>query len=325
MKKIIKLNNKSSLEISPIAPYNFDATVFKPSHYPDSLKIYEKGKYWFALKLNDRIYGIKLKDKGTINHPKIKIDIFSNLKLSQEEINNIINELNFRFEFNKDISDFFKKFKNDKILSRFIKKWYGMHSSCSQDLYGLMMISIFLQNTIIKRTVQMTNAMLEKYGTKVRFDKKEVYSFWNPKDMIKVSEEGLRKLKVGYRAKFIKKFSETLVNEKINEYELRNLPLEDIKERLLKLYGVGPETARILLHEVFHDYTLFEHVSPWQQKIYSMLLFKKKLVSPEKIIKYINVNWDGWAALASHYIWEDIFWRRKHGENIEWLEKEIRL
>jgi len=28
--------------------------------------------------------------------------------------------------------------------------------------------------------------------------------------------------------------------------------------------------------------------------------------------------------LAVHYIWEDIFWRRKN-EKIEWLEKEIRL
>jgi len=28
--------------------------------------------------------------------------------------------------------------------------------------------------------------------------------------------------------------------------------------------------------------------------------------------------------LAVHYIWEDIFWRRKN-EKIDWLEKEIRL
>jgi hypothetical protein len=28
--------------------------------------------------------------------------------------------------------------------------------------------------------------------------------------------------------------------------------------------------------------------------------------------------------LAVHYIWEDLFWRRKH-EHVEWLEKLIRL
>ena len=28
--------------------------------------------------------------------------------------------------------------------------------------------------------------------------------------------------------------------------------------------------------------------------------------------------------LAVHYIWEDLFWRRKH-EPVEWLEKLIRL
>jgi len=54
-------------------------------------------------------------------------------------------------------------------------------------------------------------------------------------------------------------------------------------------------------------------------------LFNKKLVSTEKIVKYVKNKWDGWANLATSYIWEDIFWKRKQGKNIEWLEKEIRL
>ena len=93
----------------------------------------------------------------------------------------------------------------------------------------------------------------------------------------------------------------------------------------MKLYGVGPETARILLQEALHHYDIFEHVAPWQQKIYSRLLFNKELVPTERIIKYIKTNWKERASLAAHYIWEDIFWQRKHGKNIEWLEKEIRL
>ena len=60
MIKNLTLRDKKSLIIEPKAPYNFDATVFKPSHYPDSLKIYKTGRYWFALRLNNKIYGIKL-------------------------------------------------------------------------------------------------------------------------------------------------------------------------------------------------------------------------------------------------------------------------
>ncbi len=99
MKKLLKLTNKKAIEIVPKAPFNFAATVFKPSNYPDPLSVYETGKYWFAIRMNNKIYGIKMKNKGTINKPKLKITVFSKLKLSKSELNNIINELNFRFEF----------------------------------------------------------------------------------------------------------------------------------------------------------------------------------------------------------------------------------
>jgi len=325
MARILKLAKKVSLVIKPKTPFNFDATVFKPSHYPDPLKIYETGKYWFAMRLDSKIYGIKMESKGIVNKPRVQIAIFSKTKLSKNELKNIIDELNFRFEFQRDISEFFKKFKNNEILSPFLKRWYGMHNTCAQSLYGSLMIGVFLQNTVVRRSVQMTKAMLGKYGVGVRFDNREVYEFWKPEEMAKVPKRDLRKLKVGYRAKIFIKLSQTFVKEKINENELRCLIAEEARKKLLKLYGVGPETARILLTEALHHYEVFDHVAPWQQKIYSRLLFNKKLVPTDKIIKYVKEKWDKWAYLAVSYIWEDIFWQRKKGKKIPWLEKEIRL
>jgi hypothetical protein len=56
----------------------------------------------------------------------------------------------------------------------------------------------------------------------------------------------------------------------------------------------------------------------------SKLLFNKELVPVNKILNFFKKNYKSWEKLAFHYIWEDIFWKRKH-EHIEWLEKEIRL
>jgi 3-methyladenine DNA glycosylase/8-oxoguanine DNA glycosylase len=225
MRRYLKLNKKISLEIKPIAPFNFDATVFKPSYYPDPLNIYEIGKYWFAVRLSNKIYGIKMENKGTISRPKVQITVFSRSKPSKDELNNIINELNFRFEFNRNIQEFFQKFKKEKTLSPFLERWRGTHNSCPQSLYGSLMIGIFLQNTVVRRSVQMTKVMLEKYGVKVKFDNKKVYEFWKPEEMAKVPEKELRELKVGYRAKIFIKLSGTFVKKKINEFEMRRLPV----------------------------------------------------------------------------------------------------
>ena len=48
--------------------------------------------------------------------------------------------------------------------------------------------------------------------------------------MAKVSEEYLRKLKRGYRAKFLKRISEQFTNKEIDEYELRKLPREEVRK-----------------------------------------------------------------------------------------------
>ena len=142
--------------------------------------------------------------------------------------------------------------------------------------------------------------------------------------MAKTSEEDLRKLKLGYRAKFLKRISEQFANGEIDEYKLRKLPREETRKEALKLYGIGKASVEYLLFEDFYHYDALETIPPWEQKILSMLLYNKKLVPTVKLLKDINKRYGKWQKLAVHYIWEDIFWRRKN-EKIDWLEKEIRL
>ncbi len=158
----------------------------------------------------------------------------------------------------------------------------------------------------------------------MQFDGIALRSLWQPEALDEVVEEELRALKIGYRARVLKRFSAQFSDPGIDEHQLRRLDDESLKRELLKIYGVGPETARILMTEAFHRHGVFNHVAPWQQKIYSRLFYDQQLVPAECIIDDINRYYGEYAALAVHYIWEDIFWRRRN-EHIDWLEAEIRL
>jgi len=46
MKKLLKLTNKKTVELKPIPPFNFDATVFKPAHFSTSDTAWVSGKRW---------------------------------------------------------------------------------------------------------------------------------------------------------------------------------------------------------------------------------------------------------------------------------------
>lgn len=318
------LKNKKEFFISPSSPFHFDGTFHKPSHYPDKLDDWEPGKYWQTIRIGKRLFGLKIENKGETQKPKIKVSVFYDNNISKSELEKIKQEIIWRFDLNTDLKEFNKLAKRDKRFYPIFKKWLGMRNSSAHNLYELLIIAVLLQNAIVRRTVQMMNALLDNYGSKLNFDGKEIFAIWLPENLKNISEQNLRDLKIGYRAKFIKRLSQDFAEGKIDEQKLRLLDQESAKEELIKLYGVGPETARILLFEVCHQYNTFDHIAPWQQKIYSQLFYKKPLVSAEIIQDDIKKQYGKYSMLAVHYIWEDIFWKRKN-EKIDWLEKEIRL
>jgi N-glycosylase/DNA lyase len=226
-----------------------------------------------------------MENEGTVNKSKIKLSIYSERKLKKEEIESIVNEINFRYGLNEDISEFCNKFKSDKFLKLPIKRLKGMRINCANSLYELLIIAIVLQNATVRRSVQMMNNLFNTYGSKLKFDNKELFAYWKPEDLANVKEEELRSLKVGYRARMIKRVSDSFVKGEINEFELRKMTTEEAKDELMKLYGVGPATAQIILGEYLRRYDLFDLKGKlWEQKILSRILFKKKLVPAQKII-----------------------------------------
>jgi len=322
--KIINLKKSFSVTLTPVPPYNFDATIHKPSHFPSSDNEWSQGKYWITMLWEGECLGLKLENKGTTGKPKIKLNIYSKKLLPKEYKQGLIKEIEWRFNLKSDIFEFSKEFKNDKFLGSLIKKWKGMKPVAANSFYETLIIYVVLQNAVVRRSVQMLENLFNRFGKKVRFDNKTLSTFWEPKAIDKVSEQILRDLKLGYRAKFLKKMSSQFKKHEINEFKMREMNREELREQALKLYGIGPASVEYLLFEDFYHYDALETIPPWEQKIMSKLLFNKKLVSVEKILKFFKKRYASWEKLAFHYIWEDIFWKRKT-QHIEWLEKEIRL
>lgn len=313
-----------SLVLEPQAPYNFDANFHKPSHFPSSDNIWENDKFWITMAWERRKLGLKFENEGGINKPKIKLNIYSQRRLAQDFIDELIPEIRWRFNFDSDISEFSEKFNSDEILGPIINKWQGMKPIQANSLYETLIIYLVLQNATVKRSVQMLENLLEKFGKKVRFDGKILSTFWEPYEIVKSTERDLKELKLGYRAKFLTKITEQFIKEKVNEFALRKMPKEEIRKEMLKLYGIGPISVEYLLFEDFYFYDTLETIPPWEKKIMSRLIFDKKLVPSNEILEFFRNKYAGWEKLAFHYIWEDIFWKRKY-KRIEWLEKEIRL
>lgn len=319
---MLKLRLQKSIEIKPTQPFNFDATFHKPDHFPSRDNYWETGVKWQTWLWESEPLGIKF----IRNNDSLKIDIYSHVALSNNFIESLRREIIYKFNLNLDLTEFYKAFEEDKLLRPIIKKWHGLRPAHQGSLYEYLIIGIVLQNTTVKRSVQMLQSLFENFGTLLEFDGKQLHCFWDAGSLDNVSEEKLRELKLGYRAKTIKRLDDNFRAGLINEVELRTQPIEIQKQTLLNLYGVGPATVWYILADVFHQWDFFDHISPWEQKIYSKLIFNQDPENPVPVTKLLEFfdRYGKFRQLALHYIWQDLWWERKH-KSIPWLEELIRL
>jgi len=327
MGKPLVLETKRITELVPKAPFNFDATMHKPDHFPSADNDWEPGVRWQTMLWQCTPLGLKLENQGTIDRPGISLSIWSRDELSQDFLDSLTDEITYRCHLQLDLTEFNRRFGDDPQLGPGIDKWRGMRPVTYSSLYEYLIIAIVLQNATVRRSVNMMQALFENYGILLCYDGKELYCFWEPEVIDRATEQGLRDLKVGYRAKSIKRVTEAFVRKGIDEFELRNKSREEQREALLGLYGVGPASVEYILSDVFHHLDELNHISPWEQKIYSKLFFDTEPdepVSVDRLLALFNQRFGGYRELAVHYFWEDLFWKRKY-EKIEWLERLIRL
>lgn len=329
MKRTLQLTHRKIVELCPSAPFNFDATMHKPDHFPSSDNEWQPGIRWQTMRWQGERLGLKFENVGTVAKPNIRLSIWSKNKLASSFVDELTAEITYRYNLQLDLTEFNRHFRDDPKFAPIIRKWRGMRPLSYSSLYEYLMIAIVLQNCTVRRSVSMLQSLFEHYGAPLAYDGKLLYCYWLPAEIDPATEDELRALKVGYRAKSIKRVTTAFVSGQIDELALRTQSRDEQRAALLQLYGIGPQSVSYILTAQFHRWDEFEHISPWEQKIYSKLFFDRDPERPVpvgKLLRFFNRHFAGYRDLAVHYIWEDLFWKRTHrSAKIDWLEKLIRL
>ncbi len=321
-----ELAHVRTLRLVPRAPFHFDATLHKPDHFPSGDNLWEPGVRWQTALWRGEPLGLRIANAGDVNDPAIEVAVWSRRALDDALVASLQEELRYRLNLDLDLGPFDRRFAGDPQLGPVIARWRGMRPAHFGSLYDYLIVAIVLQNAVIRRSIHMMQALYERFGTLLRFDGVELYAMWPPEAMDDVAEEELRALKVGYRAKAIKRVSAALARGEVDEFDLRGRSADEQRAALLRLYGVGPASVWYILFDVFHRLDELNHISPWEQRIYSRLFCgccHDGLVPVETLLALLRDRFGDYRMLAVHYLWEDLFWRRER-EQIPWLEELIR-
>jgi len=319
----MQLKNYMTKTIKPIAPFNFEKTIHKPSNFSTKDVAIKKNCIHFTTNYRKVPCGIKILNLGTVSEPLLEVSVYFENKNAEEFIREIFDEIIFRFDMLFDINVFYDDVKKDPILSPLINEYRGMRVKTGYSLYEYLTTTVLLQNATVGRTIQMSNNLYERYGTQIVFDGVELFCYWHPSELCNKTIDELKEAKVGYRAKTLLKQAIQFADLNYEDVVLNKKSKSEMETFLNSIYGVGPASIWYVLFDKFHYYDKLDKISPWEQKIYSRMLFDQELVPSDIIIKDVDKRWGKWKMLAVHYIFEDLFWKKDLPEN-HWLEELIR-
>lgn len=188
-------------------------------------KLYEEGlSKFYTFKHGEPVVVVQQEDvlKVETNLEKEEVKKMLGLHHSSEEVKN--------------------NFPEDKVLEKAFKEYKGLR--IVQDDFIPCLISYICSSQMrIPRIKQMFNMMCDEFGEEVDYKGYTLRKFPTLEQLSEVSEQELRDIGVGYRAKYIVKTIEILEEEDIEPEQLREMDYIEAKKELKKLHGVGDKVA----------------------------------------------------------------------------------
>ena len=306
--------------VEPEGPFDPRTTLIKPSHFPSPFDAQSEHDYRAVTLVEGHPTGLRA--CFTPDTPTVRLEVYLPPG-AQTDPAAAAAVLKTRLGLDLALPGYADLCAGDEVLSRLPAAMHGSRPSSPRSLYEYLSIGTVLQNTTVARTVQMARALAHRLGTWYRFPDDVVLSgFWHPADVVDLGEAALREAKLGYRARTLTRLGEQFLADPNLEPRLRALAGDPpaLRTALLGLYGVGPATSGYLMFDVFKSLDELTHLPPWEAKILGRLLFDDPDTDPATTVAWCHQHWTPYTMLATHAVFETVFWHRATGNGPTWLD-----
>ena len=232
-----------------------------------------------------------------------------------------------QFATDLDLGPFYRLVKRDRVLGKLAARFRGLRIPQAPSVYESVVSAILEQQVNLTFAHQVKKALVETYGEAIDFEGWRYRAFPQPQALAGRTTEELRTLQIsGPKARYIIGFSRAVAGGGFNLDELRFLPEEAIRARLLEHKGVGPWTAEYVGLRALGNLDRLPASDVGLQKAIQFFYRLRKLPDAGRVEK-IARRWAGWRSYATFYLWltywEPVEWKRILLEEI-YSKKRIR-
>ncbi len=174
----------------------------------------------------------------------------------------------------------------------------------NQDFFETLISFIISQNKQIPQIKQCVKNISHKFGKEIiGYNGGTFYSFPDVETLNSVSEEELRECKVGFRAPYIKSACKAVYDGIVTKEKLDRLSIEDARELLMTIKGVGEKVANCVLLFGLGRREAFP-VDVWMKRIMEQMYFGGKDTKKCDIETFANHKFGVFSGYAQQYLFD---------------------
>ena len=209
------------------------------------------------------------------------------------------------FRLDDDLPAIYDQLCRDERLSEAIHQYWGLRI-LRQEPWECLIAFICSQNSNIPRIAKIQESLANELGETYTMGVIQRKGFPTPETLALAGEETLRKLALGYRAKYVAKTAEIVATGGLDPYMLRMASYDDAKAALMALPGVGAKVADCVLLFAL-DKLQAVPIDRWVRRAFEEWYLNGKELPYDKLLGWAHETFGANAGYAQQYL----FFRRR--------------
>lgn len=166
------------------------------------------------------------------------------------------------FDLDRDYEAICNQIGNDPLVAEAMQEYYGIRILNQEPWEALVSFVISQQNNI-KRIKGIIKRLCAAYGEEIA---PNTYGFPSAEKLSSLYVEDFEALGLGYRSKYVKRLADEVACGRLNLDEIKNMNIDNARNALLGIYGVGIKVADCALLFGFGFLECFP-VDVWMKRV----------------------------------------------------------
>ena len=203
--------------------------------------------------------------------------------------------------FDLDLEPFYRMAKDDASLAPAAKKFRGLKPVRYLSVFEALVTAITAQQVNLTFAGAIRGRMVKRWGRKLRVDGKTHYAFPHPERLARARVSTFRAMQFSERkAEYVINVARAALEGRLDEGELRILPIDEAVALLTEIRGVGRWTAEQMLFRSLGRVDVFPGGDLGVQKVVARYCFGEERVDEDAARRQAD-RWHPWASLATTY------------------------